>query len=204
MRTLRTAARAALVAAAFSSLVGLPTACARDDAVPARRWAARVCVSVNEAAQRAVSDAREWHTVPSSPASADDIAERVDTADRAFADLDKILGGMRAGMRAAGTPAVANGAEVAARTDRTIAKAQKRFESVRSAIARFKRRFDSDPAGAMEELSTIFAGGLDFSLPNVNWPTRLSRAFDRAPDCEDARASIDEFVTLVHRKIGGE
>jgi hypothetical protein len=204
MRTLRAAARAALVAAILPLLGSPMAASARGDTVPAKRWAVRVCVSFNDAARRAVSDARAWPTIPSAPASLDDIAERIDTADQALAGLDKIFGGMRAGMRSAGTPAVADGAEVVARTDRTIAKAQKRFESVRRAIARFKRRFDSDPAGAMEELSSIFAGGLDFNLPNVNWPMRLSRAFDRARDCEDARASIDEFVTLVHRKVGGE
>lgn len=204
MQRLSLAGRAAVLTILAASIVASPVAAhASSDEVPVKRWVLRVCAAIEPSAQSAVSDAREWPTASVAPATLNDIVDRVDTADRALAGLIGVLRAMREGMSQAGTPAVVDGRQVVAGTQRTIRKVEVHFGEARDAIGRFQREFDIDPGSAMDELSVVFGGGLKLDLPAVHWPGRLSSAFDRSPRCDDVRQMLDEFVSLVRRKIGG-
>jgi len=204
MRVLSIPCRAAVIAIAAATISASPIAAQSSSGkIPPRRWVARVCAEVAPVTSSAVDDAHSWPTVSASSASLDDIVDRVRVADRAFGGLVKILQAMRVGMRHAGTPAVAHGEQVVADTQRLIGRVQAEFQEARDAIARFEHEFSDDPGAAMDELRGVFAGGLELDLPSIRWPDRLSSAFDRSPRCEDARRTLDEFVDLVHRKIGG-
>jgi len=204
MRVLFIPCRAAVIAIALATIAASPIAArssTRD--VSAHRWVARVCAEIVPAVNGAVGDARSWPMVSPSPATVDDVVDRVRVADRAFAGLIAVVRAMRVGMRRAGTPAVSDGEQVVTDTDRVLGEVQAEFRTVRDAIAHFEREFSDDPAAAMDDLRGVLADGLELDLPAVPWPARLEGAFDRSSRCDDVRRAMDEFVDLIRLKTGG-